>query len=107
MILIPAPKTLFSFLLPLFLTDFCFGSALLGLHEEVDYSEKLKFSDDEEEHSTGDRNKIWYELLLHCSLLPSLAVSFCHYIKGLWLNISFLGLSGRGTERTSGTANPP
>lgn len=29
----------------------------LGLHEEVDYSEKLKFSDDEEEH--GDKNKMW------------------------------------------------
>ncbi|XP_063066564.1 protein PRRC2B, partial [Engraulis encrasicolus] len=32
-----------------------------GLHEEVDYSEKLKFSDDEEEHSPGDKNKIWGE----------------------------------------------
>ncbi|XP_006789068.1 protein PRRC2B isoform X1 [Neolamprologus brichardi] len=30
-----------------------------GLHEEVDYSEKLKFSDDEEEHSSSDKNKIW------------------------------------------------
>ncbi len=29
----------------------------LGLHEEVDYSEKLKFSDDEDEHS--DKNKMW------------------------------------------------
>lgn len=29
----------------------------LGLHEEVDYSEKLKFSDDEDEH--GDKNKMW------------------------------------------------
>lgn len=29
-----------------------------GLHEEVDYSEKLKFSDDEEEHS-GGKNKLW------------------------------------------------
>uniref|UniRef100_A0A3Q1GQT6 Proline rich coiled-coil 2B n=1 Tax=Acanthochromis polyacanthus TaxID=80966 RepID=A0A3Q1GQT6_9TELE len=29
-----------------------------GLHEEVDYSEKLKFSDDEEEHSSSDKNKI-------------------------------------------------
>lgn len=28
-----------------------------GLHEEVDYSEKLKFSDDEDEH--GDKNKMW------------------------------------------------
>lgn len=28
-----------------------------GLHEEVDYSEKLKFSDDEEDH--GDKNKMW------------------------------------------------
>lgn len=35
-----------------FLTDF-----FPGLHEEVDYSEKLKFSDDEEEH--GDKNKMW------------------------------------------------
>lgn len=32
-----------------------------GLHEEVDYSEKLKFSDDEEEHSTSDKNKMWAE----------------------------------------------
>lgn len=31
----------------------------VGLHEEVDYSEKLKFSDDEEDHSPGDKNKIW------------------------------------------------
>ncbi|XP_078141974.1 protein PRRC2B isoform X3 [Centroberyx gerrardi] len=31
-----------------------------GLHEEVDYSEKLKFSDDEEEHSS-DKNKMWAE----------------------------------------------
>ncbi|XP_051522324.1 protein PRRC2B-like isoform X2 [Myxocyprinus asiaticus] len=30
-----------------------------GLHEEVDYSEKLKFSDDEEDHSTCVKNKIW------------------------------------------------
>lgn len=30
---------------------------LSGLHEEVDYSEKLKFSDDEDEH--GDKNKMW------------------------------------------------
>lgn len=30
---------------------------LPGLHEEVDYSEKLKFSDDEDEH--GDKNKMW------------------------------------------------
>ncbi|KAM9306687.1 protein PRRC2B isoform 2-T2 [Pholidichthys leucotaenia] len=30
-----------------------------GLHEEVDYSEKLKFSDDEEEHSPSDKNKMW------------------------------------------------
>uniref|UniRef100_A0A3B4FNI0 Proline rich coiled-coil 2B n=1 Tax=Pundamilia nyererei TaxID=303518 RepID=A0A3B4FNI0_9CICH len=30
-----------------------------GLHEEVDYSEKLKFSDDDEEHSSSDKNKIW------------------------------------------------
>ncbi|XP_028829649.1 protein PRRC2B isoform X2 [Denticeps clupeoides] len=32
-----------------------------GLHEEVDYSEKLKFSDDEEDHSNNDKNKIWSE----------------------------------------------
>uniref|UniRef100_A0A3Q3KKD2 BAT2 N-terminal domain-containing protein n=1 Tax=Monopterus albus TaxID=43700 RepID=A0A3Q3KKD2_MONAL len=32
-----------------------------GLHEEVDYSEKLKFSDDEEEHSSNDKNKMWTE----------------------------------------------
>ncbi|XP_060917840.1 protein PRRC2B isoform X4 [Labrus mixtus] len=31
-----------------------------GLHEEVDYSEKLKFSDDEEEHSS-EKNKMWTE----------------------------------------------
>ncbi|XP_016363149.1 protein PRRC2B-like isoform X2 [Sinocyclocheilus anshuiensis] len=30
-----------------------------GLHEEVDYSEKLKFSDDEEDHSPCEKNKIW------------------------------------------------
>ncbi|XP_073716878.1 protein PRRC2B isoform X1 [Misgurnus anguillicaudatus] len=30
-----------------------------GLHEEVDYSEKLKFSDDEEDHSPRLKNKIW------------------------------------------------
>ncbi|XP_059213696.1 LOW QUALITY PROTEIN: protein PRRC2B [Centropristis striata] len=29
-----------------------------GLHEEVDYSEKLKFSDDEEDHS-GEKNRMW------------------------------------------------
>ncbi|KAK7896566.1 hypothetical protein WMY93_021891 [Mugilogobius chulae] len=28
-----------------------------GLHEEVDYSEKLKFSDDEEEHALCEKNK--------------------------------------------------
>ncbi|KAG9353882.1 hypothetical protein JZ751_012006 [Albula glossodonta] len=32
-----------------------------GLHEEVDYSEKLKFSDDEEEHSSNDKSKKWIE----------------------------------------------
>ncbi|XP_019908892.2 protein PRRC2B isoform X2 [Esox lucius] len=32
-----------------------------GLHEEVDYGEKLKFSDDEEEHATGEKNKMWAE----------------------------------------------
>ncbi|XP_035996117.1 protein PRRC2B isoform X1 [Fundulus heteroclitus] len=32
-----------------------------GLHEEVDYSEKLKFSDDEEDHSSSDKNKMWAE----------------------------------------------
>ncbi|XP_076867600.1 protein PRRC2B isoform X2 [Brachyhypopomus gauderio] len=32
-----------------------------GLHEEVDYSEKLKFSDDEEDHSPSQKNKIWGE----------------------------------------------
>uniref|UniRef100_A0A3Q2YE94 Proline rich coiled-coil 2B n=1 Tax=Hippocampus comes TaxID=109280 RepID=A0A3Q2YE94_HIPCM len=32
-----------------------------GLHEEVDYSEKLKFSDDEDEHSASDKNKMWAE----------------------------------------------
>ncbi|KAK2819235.1 hypothetical protein Q5P01_024796 [Channa striata] len=32
-----------------------------GLHEEVDYSEKLKFSDDEEDHSPNDKNKMWNE----------------------------------------------
>ncbi|XP_037120913.1 protein PRRC2B isoform X1 [Syngnathus acus] len=32
-----------------------------GLHEEVDYSEKLKFSDDEDEHSANDKNKMWAE----------------------------------------------
>lgn len=33
-----------------------------GLHEEVDYSEKLKFSDDEEDHCSSDKNKIWGDL---------------------------------------------
>uniref|UniRef100_A0A8C9W5U0 Proline rich coiled-coil 2B n=1 Tax=Scleropages formosus TaxID=113540 RepID=A0A8C9W5U0_SCLFO len=28
-----------------------------GLHEEVDYSEKLKFSDDEEDHSSNEKQK--------------------------------------------------
>uniref|UniRef100_A0A3Q3VIC3 BAT2 N-terminal domain-containing protein n=1 Tax=Mola mola TaxID=94237 RepID=A0A3Q3VIC3_MOLML len=37
-----------------------------GLHEEVDYSEKLKFSDDEEEHS--DKNKIENQRDCHSSL---------------------------------------
>lgn len=46
----------------------------LGLHEEVDYSEKLKFSDDEDEHAPSDRNKMWYEFLLYWSLLVFL---FC------------------------------
>uniref|UniRef100_A0A8D2ZW12 Proline rich coiled-coil 2B n=1 Tax=Scophthalmus maximus TaxID=52904 RepID=A0A8D2ZW12_SCOMX len=32
-----------------------------GLHEEVDYSEKLKFSDDEDEHSANDKKKMWTE----------------------------------------------
>ncbi|KAF3701971.1 Protein PRRC2B HLA-B-associated transcript 2-like 1 Proline-rich coiled-coil protein 2B [Channa argus] len=32
-----------------------------GLHEEVDYSEKLKFSDDEEEHSSNEKIKMWNE----------------------------------------------
>ncbi|XP_056146590.1 protein PRRC2B isoform X2 [Lampris incognitus] len=32
-----------------------------GLHEEVDYSEKLQFSDDEEEHAASDKNKLWAE----------------------------------------------
>ncbi|XP_029565192.1 protein PRRC2B isoform X2 [Salmo trutta] len=30
-----------------------------GIHEEVDYGEKLKFSDDEEEHA--EKNKMWAE----------------------------------------------
>ncbi|XP_033845076.1 protein PRRC2B isoform X2 [Periophthalmus magnuspinnatus] len=30
-----------------------------GLHEEVDYSEKLKFSDDEEDHAPCEKNKAW------------------------------------------------
>ncbi|XP_024918444.1 protein PRRC2B isoform X5 [Cynoglossus semilaevis] len=32
-----------------------------GLHEEVDYSEKLKFSDDEDDHGPSDKNKMWTE----------------------------------------------
>lgn len=35
-----------------------------GLHEEVDYSEKLKFSDDEDDHGPSDKNKMWWELFL-------------------------------------------
>ncbi|XP_078811607.1 protein PRRC2B isoform X6 [Oryzias latipes] len=35
-----------------------FEDGWAGLHEEVDYSEKLKFSDDEEDHSSSDK-KIW------------------------------------------------
>ena len=30
-----------------------------GLHEEVDYGEKLKFSDDEEEHGGNKKGKMW------------------------------------------------
>lgn len=30
-----------------------------GLHEEVDYSEKLKFSDDEEDRLPCEKKKIW------------------------------------------------
>ncbi|XP_049321745.1 protein PRRC2B isoform X2 [Astyanax mexicanus] len=36
-----------------------------GLHEDVDYSEKLKFSDDEEDHGSSDKNKIWGEWEAH------------------------------------------
>ncbi|KAK0137332.1 Protein PRRC2B [Merluccius polli] len=32
-----------------------------GLHEEVDYGEKLKFSDDEEEHGSNKNGKMWAE----------------------------------------------
>ncbi|XP_031665480.1 protein PRRC2B isoform X5 [Oncorhynchus kisutch] len=32
-----------------------------GIHEEVDYGEKLKFSDDEEEHVAGEKNRMWAE----------------------------------------------
>ncbi|XP_066568875.1 protein PRRC2B isoform X4 [Amia ocellicauda] len=32
-----------------------------GLHEEVDYSEKLKFSDDEDEHASGEKKNKWVE----------------------------------------------
>ncbi|KAK6480992.1 protein PRRC2B-like isoform X1 [Huso huso] len=30
-----------------------------GLHEEVDYSEKLKFSDDEEDHTSAEKKNKW------------------------------------------------
>jgi len=30
-----------------------------GLHEEVDYGEKLKFSDDEDEHGANKNGKMW------------------------------------------------
>lgn len=32
-----------------------------GLHEEVDYSEKLKFSDDEEEHGSCEKSNPWID----------------------------------------------
>lgn len=33
--------------------------AFAGLHEEVDYSEKLKFSDDEEDHTSAEKKNKW------------------------------------------------
>lgn len=40
-------------LLALLIFSFCLVLPVVGLHEEVDYSEKLKFSDDEEEEEAG------------------------------------------------------
>lgn len=36
----------------------CYFGVCLGLHEEVDYGEKLQFSDDEDDHS-GDKKRQW------------------------------------------------
>ncbi|KAI7812552.1 putative protein PRRC2B [Triplophysa rosa] len=36
-----------------------------GLHEEVDYSEKLKFSDDEEDRKPSEKKKIWDDWDIH------------------------------------------
>uniref|UniRef100_A0AAV2ITZ8 BAT2 N-terminal domain-containing protein n=1 Tax=Knipowitschia caucasica TaxID=637954 RepID=A0AAV2ITZ8_KNICA len=49
-----------------------------GLHEEVDYSEKLKFSDDEEEHGA---NKPWtdWENETQRDLQSSLSFEDCHH----------------------------
>ncbi|XP_062340291.1 protein PRRC2B [Osmerus eperlanus] len=44
-----------------------------GLHEEVDYSEKLKFSDDEEDHSTIEKNQMWPEWEKHRERQSSLS----------------------------------
>ncbi|KAM9735385.1 protein PRRC2B isoform 5-T5 [Menidia menidia] len=52
-----------------------------GLHEEVDYSEKLKFSDDEDEHSTSDKNRMWaqWERENHRDGLSSLSLGETSY----------------------------
>ncbi|XP_061118275.1 protein PRRC2B isoform X2 [Conger conger] len=51
-----------------------------GLHEEVDYSEKLKFSDDEEEHASNKKNKKWVDWELERERQSSLSSGEGAYI---------------------------
>ncbi|XP_048845964.1 protein PRRC2B-like isoform X2 [Brienomyrus brachyistius] len=44
-----------------------------GLHDEVDYSEKLKFSDDEEDYNAGEKRKPWAEAELRSERQSSLS----------------------------------
>ncbi|XP_023665316.2 protein PRRC2B-like isoform X2 [Paramormyrops kingsleyae] len=44
-----------------------------GIHDEVDYSEKLKFSDDEEDHNGGDKREPWAEAELRSEQQSSLS----------------------------------
>ena len=49
----PSPRVALLALLSLGFARSPWPSLVTGLHEEVDYSEKLKFSDDEEEEEVG------------------------------------------------------